>query len=287
VNFVIFQFAGGNVFFLAAALLAASLLLLSRLRGIMARSLGRALFLIGFAGVACSGTPLHRWIYWTLGSFAIVCLVLCELPPQTPLSKWRTSIALLFCAASAGVCVSEASHRVMPKIQVSPAQRIYVIGDSVSAGVGAGIKPWPEILGGATKLEVVNLAKPGATASSALSQARAISPAHALVLLEIGGNDILGETNPADFRAALDTLLARLTADGREVAMFELPLPPFCNAYGETQRLLARKYGIPLIPKACLAKVFAEKDATSDGIHLTQFGQTMLADAVRKMLVIR
>jgi acyl-CoA thioesterase-1 len=183
-------------------------------------------------------------------------------------------------------CVSECLHRVVPRIRISSSERIYVVGDSVSAGIGAGIRLWPEILGGSTKLEVVNLAKAGATVSSALRQAEAIPAGHSFVLLEIGGNDIIGETNPADFRAALDALLSRLASDGHEVAIFEMPLPPFRNVYGEIQRALARRYGIPLIPKTCLANVFARSGATTDGIHLTQLGQEALAEQVGRMLVI-
>jgi len=275
------------MFFLGIGLLAISLALLARLRGIVARSFGRALFLFGCAGIACSGTPLNRWIYLALGSLAGACLIVCESPRTARFSRIRAMIGVLFCAAIAGVCVSEALHRVVPKIHISSSQRIYVVGDSVSAGVDSGPKHWPAILGDSTKLDVVNLAKAGATASSALRQATAIGPGHSLVLLEIGGNDILGATNPKDFRAALDALLSRLMSDGHQVVMFELPLPPFCNAYGETQRLLARKYGISMIPKTCLANVFAKKDATSDGIHLTQAGQAALAGAVEKMLAVR
>ena len=286
-NFVIFQFAGGNVFFLGAGLLAISLALLARLRGIVARSFGRALFLVGCAGIACSGTPLNRWIYLALGSLAVACLIACEAPRTARFSRIRAMIGVLFCTTMAGVWVSEGLHRVAPKIRISSSQPVYVAGDSVSAGVGSGTKLWPEVLGDSTKLKVVNLAKAGATASSTMRQATAIGPGHSLVLLEIGGNDILGGTNPKDFRAALDALLSRLTSDGHQVVMFELPLPPFCNAYGEAQRSLARRYGISMIPKTCLANVFAKQDATTDGIHLTQAGQTALAGAVEKMLVVR
>jgi lysophospholipase L1-like esterase len=232
------------------------------------------------------GNALNRWIYLALGSLAIVCLILCELPLAARFSRIRVMMGVLFCAAMAGVCVSEGLHRVVPKIRISSSQRVYVVGDSVSAGVDSGTKLWPEILGDSTKLKVVNLAKAGATASTAMRQATAIGAGHAIVLLEIGGNDILGGTNPADFRTALDGLLSRLISDGHQVVMFELPLPPFCNAYGEAQRSLARKYGIRLIPKSCLANVFAKKDATTDGIHLTQAGQATLARAVEKMILV-
>ena len=119
-----------------------------------------------------------------------------------------------------------------------------------------------------------------------MRQVDGIIAANSLVFIEIGGNDILGDRNPAEFRFALDALLARVTSAGHEVAMFELPLPPFANAFGNTQRLLARKHGVFLIPKTLLANVFGAEDATTDGIHLTQAGQDALARGVRGMLAI-
>ena len=58
----------------------ASLFLLPHLNGIVARSLARALFLIGLIGVAGSGTPLHPSLYIAMGLLAAACLTWRALP---------------------------------------------------------------------------------------------------------------------------------------------------------------------------------------------------------------
>src|SRR5437764_1030097 len=82
-----------------------------------------------------------------------------------------------------------------------------------------------------------------------------IAGSGSLVLAEIGGNDILGDTGPEAFGRGLDALLGRLRAGGRTVVMLELPLPPSYNRYGEAQRRLARRHGAFLVPKRVLLGV--------------------------------
>ena len=59
------------------------------------------------------------------------------------------------------------------------------------------------------------------------------------MLIELGGNDLLGRTDPARFGQNLDALVRLVQGTGRAVVMFELPLPPFTNAYGIEQRRVA------------------------------------------------
>ena len=66
--------------------------------------------------------------------------------------------------------------------------------------------------------------------------------------------------------------------------MFELPLPPFYNAFGIIQRRLAKKHGVTLIPKRVLMRVLSGSNATLDSIHLTQHGHEMLAASVWEIL---
>jgi len=100
------------------------------------------------------------------------------------------------------------------------------------------------------------------------------------VLLEIGGNDVLGNTSDAEFEVALDQLLSTVCAPDREVVMFELPLPPLRNAVGRIQRRLAAEYRVTLIPKRILMGVIRSAGATSDSLHLTPKGHERMADAV-------
>jgi lysophospholipase L1-like esterase len=62
--------------------------------------------------------------------------------------------------------------------------------------------------------------------------------------------------------------------------MLELPLPPIYNGYGEIQRRLARKYGVPLVPKRFFAQVLAGSDSTVDGLHLGPAGHRKMANMI-------
>jgi acyl-CoA thioesterase-1 len=91
-------------------------------------------------------------------------------------------------------------------------------------------------------------------------------------VVEIGGNDLLGGTPPPKFSQDLDALLAQLCKPGRQVVMFELPLPPLSHEYGRIQRSVARKHRVKLVPKWVLLSILAPKDATLDSIHLSETG---------------
>jgi lysophospholipase L1-like esterase len=66
--------------------------------------------------------------------------------------------------------------------------------------------------------------------------------------------------------------------------MFELPLPPFCNAYGQAQRRLAREFGAYLIPKRIFAGVLTRAGSTADGIHLSPKGHGEMAAIAANVL---
>ena len=67
---------------------------------------------------------------------------------------------------------------------------------------------------------------------------------------------------------------------GRVVVMFSLPTPPLYGAYGAIQRRLAKEYGVALIPKRCMTRVFSAPGATIDGLHFTHAGHELMAAAV-------
>src|SRR5690606_2424870 len=159
------------------------------------------------------------------------------------------------------------------------------IGDSVSAGTGEGEVPWPDVLARTRQVEVVNLAQMGATVASASRQAEALPAEGGIVLLEIGGNDLLGPTSAAQFETGLETLLRRVTRPGRTVLMFELPLPPLRNTFGRIQRRLAARHGVPLIPRHVFMATLTSDAATLDSVHLTERGHARLAETV--WLIIR
>ncbi len=121
--------------------------------------------------------------------------------------------------------------------------------------------------------------------SDGWSMAEKVTDEDHLILIELGGNDLIAGESSASFARALDTVLARLATPGRTLVMFELPLLPDRIAYGQVQRRLCSKYGVWLIPKRFLTGVIADQDATSDGLHLTEVGTRRMEAVVSRILL--
>jgi acyl-CoA thioesterase-1 len=169
----------------------------------------------------------------------------------------------------------------MPSVPQFGHLTLGIIGDSVTAGVGErGVVNWPRVLADRYGVAVHDHSEMGANVSTALKQVASVSTDERLVLLEIGGNDLLGEVSAERYEAGLSKLLAAVRQPGRVVVMLELPLPPTYNAYGRIQRRLAQRHRVLLVPKRVLLSILQQGDTTLDTIHLTQEGHERMADAI-------
>ena len=289
-NSFILLFFDGSVFFVGMLMAVSAVCAAQWLTQQGWRSLSAVGSRIGIVLVIVSAAPLPLWVYCVWLALCVSALILSARntvdPSNRLVAKTHGMLLVLLVGMSLPLSVWEWSHRRKPEIAMEPATTIYVVGDSISAGVGTKERNWPEVLADSTKLTVVNLARPGATTESAFAQVQKISERSAIVIVEIGGNDLLGGAKSRTFRKQLDKLLARLRSDDHQIVMFELPLPPFCNAFGRAQRQAARRYEARLIPKRCMTAAFDMKDATIDGLHLSQAGHDALAGEVEEMLRI-
>ena len=124
----------------------------------------------------------------------------------------------------------------------------------------------------------------GETTASALTRLKKHPISAHVVVVEIGGNDILGSSSSAQFAKDLDGLLGFLATENRQIVMFELPLPPFCHEFGRVQRTFAAKHKVRLVPKRVLLSVLARNQSTLDTIHLTQEGHQCMSDCVWRLI---
>ena len=287
---IVLWLADGTAFFVALGLVAACLLLLLvRWKAWLVRAVFLAVVIVGVSLAILSSAPQPLWLLATWGAASVVSLVLLLVR-----STWANLKVLQWCllaialALTVGLGLSEIRYRLKPAIVMPSGARIYVIGDSMSAGIRDTERPWPSILGDLTGFSVVNLARPAATTEGALNQAAAIPEGSCLVLVEIGGNDILGRTIAVEsFRHHLDALLKEIRRKGAAVVLFELPLPPFKDDFGRIQRSLAREHGAVLIPKTVMSSVLGIDGNTLDGIHLSAKGHEAIARAVGELMVPR
>jgi lysophospholipase L1-like esterase len=191
--------------------------------------------------------------------------------------------------ATIGFCVIavllEMPFHFQPSLDRGDFDCVYVIGDSISAGIGAkDERPWPVVFREEYGVEVIDLSAAGATVNSALSQARQIDRPDAIVFIEIGGNDLFENTSYNLFEQGLSQILKMATESKRLVVMLELPLRPRDIQYGRIQRRLAGKYGVVLVSKHFFARIFATKGATVDLVHFSQLGHQLMAERVWNLL---
>ena len=222
------------------------------------------------------------------------------IPPDPPLQRGEsttrvrsplaTASLLAVFACTLAAMAWEVSWQLPPRGVPAPfsqtpspdaRSRLVVIGDSLSAeDFTEGGDPWPTLLAREHAIEVVNLAFSGAKAGSAAKRVTSGEIGGAVVLVEIGGNDLLGGTTPAEFERDLDVLLTKAGDGPRLVVMLELPLPPLYNRFGEIQRRLAGRHNVVLVPKRYFASVLIGEEATLDGLHLSPAGHRRMASMV-------
>jgi len=282
---IAFHFAGGDAFFTGAGLILAACAIAIARRKHPARGGEAALALVGGVIVALSATPLPGGLYTPWGLLLLAWLMLRRRTTPEGAANYVAGLTLLLFAATAFCLLWEGNYRRPPTLRGMQHERMAVIGDSISAGMLGGDEPtWPRQFRETTGADLVDVSQEGATARGALRQAARIPEDVTLVVIEIGGNDVLGETSRAQFADDLAELLAALDRPNRELVMLELPLPPLYNSFGRAQRALAARHGAALISKRDFAAILFTEGATLDGLHLSERGHRLMAEMIRRRL---
>ena len=277
IDWFLYHVASGHAFFTGLTLIVAAVAV--RAYAKERRRTAAALGFLGLLAVAISATPLPWVVY---GAWAAVLGLWLYTESQGTESHPRRLAACRMAAVLACVAagLAELPYHVMPRARAANGA-VAVIGDSVTAGMGENeAVTWPRLLAKRRGIVVRDHSAMGATVASARKQAAKLLPGDELVVVEIGGNDLLGGTGLAGFETGLNALLRDVSRPGRRVIMFELPLPPGFNAWGLVQRRAAARHDAALIPKRALMGVFTGREATLDSIHLSQEGHERMAGIV-------
>ena len=180
-----------------------------------------------------------------------------------------------------------------PQIPVSgPERRILAFGDSLFAGYGVGTEnSYPAKLETALRARgidarIVNAGVSGDTSGAGRQRLPFVLDKQEnidLVILELGGNDLLRGIPPAETRANFEAMLSELRDRGIPVLLMGMRAPPnygpefqrdFDALYGD----LAQEYGADLIP-FWLETVYQRPELfQNDRIHPTEEGLQVLAN---------
>ena len=169
---------------------------------------------------------------------------------------------------------------------------VLALGDSLTAG--AGVTPeqaWPALLAHRTGWQVVNGGVNGNTSGDALQRLPALLEEHrpALVLLTLGGNDMLRHLPVQQLEENLARLVVKSRAEGAQVVMVATPQPSLAGAVlrnlsaPEFYGRVAGSHQVPLIEDA-IAEVLSDPLLKGDQIHPNADGHAVLATKIFEAL---
>lgn len=185
-----------------------------------------------------------------------------------------------------GLLLIEIPRTITLAIPRTASPTIGVIGDSVTAGLNEDDITWPRLLAARTGWQIHDASRQGATLRSARDQLTLLPNDVDLLLMEIGGNDLLEGLDVDTFGRQFDELLAAAAKPERTIVLWELPLPPLHAEYGRRQRAAAQRHAVLFLPRRHFAAVLAAKGATVDGIHLSAAGRQQMAGLVARLLKV-
>ena len=285
-NPLVLYLASGESLYLGAALLLLLVLLSFYSISRVAMSLQRRLIWVALA-LMIMGSPPFLWLLDIVFAAVFLLWFISNRKRDWEISRpLRITSACALIIVLIGLTFGELYHRRLSVVRATSSDHVVVLGDSISAGLGGRVRPWPELMQEISGMQVKNLSKAGATLKDGAAMAKQVVPQDRLVLIELGGNDLIAGEPYGSFARSLESVLQRLAEQGRTVIMFELPLLPEMIPYGQAQRRLSKKYGVVLIPKRFLAGVLSGGDATSDGLHLTEVGARRMALLVSRVLTL-
>ena len=164
---------------------------------------------------------------------------------------------------------------------------ILAFGDSLTAGTGAKRdQAYPAQLDAMLTQRVVNAGVPGETTAGGLQRLPEMLATHdpALVVLCLGGNDMLRKQDLGRAKSNLATMIGMIRERGAQVVLLGVPEPGLLllSAPGFYTEL-AEEFGLPYDGET-LPNILADRSLKSDPIHPNAAGYLELAGAVRSLL---
>jgi lysophospholipase L1-like esterase len=283
----LFHVYSGDMLFTAAGLLVVAViadLTLARDRHEIARRAARILFLLALPLGALATVPVPLLIVVPLVG-AWMAHIVCGFGRRSRRAAVISGSAVVVLTLAA--LVPELAWRMKDPPRTPPPPTIFVLGDSISSGGFGESGTWIELLASRTGIDLIDLASPSETTGSALQyQVEELSACDRCgVVIELGGNEMLGGGSVREFERNLRSLITESRARGAEVVwLVEFPPLPGRWWWTAAQRRTARATESFLIPRRILARVLVKEENTFDGLHLTDSGHAELAGRIEPWL---
>jgi lysophospholipase L1-like esterase len=163
---------------------------------------------------------------------------------------------------------------------------IVAFGDSLTHGTGASDETaYPAVLASLTGRTVINAGVPGETTASGLQRLPAVLAEHKprLVLLCLGGNDMLRKQPAATTENNLRLLVRTIRASGAEVMLIAVPEPKLFGGAPDFYSRVAEDMRLPLEDDA-FNDVLKDNRLKADPIHANAAGYRVVAERLAEFL---
>jgi lysophospholipase L1-like esterase len=195
----------------------------------------------------------------------------------------RTARALLLIAAL-GALAAGCKYKQPPLPDVGPDDVILAFGDSLTYGTGATEEQsYPAVLAGLIGRRVVRDGVPGEVTQGGLERLPASLEEHRpkLLLLCLGGNDMLQRVPQATTEANLRAMIRLARDQGVAVVLIGVPRP--MGGTADFYARVAEDLSVPLEADA-VKDVLYDRALKSDPIHPNAEGYRLMAQAIAKLL---
>jgi lysophospholipase L1-like esterase len=199
-----------------------------------------------------------------------------------PVSNFLRWLSVLMLAAALGACGSKIPQ--LPKLAANDV--IVAFGDSLTHGTGAAEhESFPAVLAQLTGRKVVRAGVPGEVTAQGLERLPAVLDEHhpKLVIVCLGGNDMLRQLGEAQTVANLRAILRKIKESGAHAVLVGVPRPALLTSAPKFYGELAGEFGIPY-EGAVVTSVLYKSELRSDPIHPNAQGYRKIAEALAELL---
>ena len=192
---------------------------------------------------------------------------------------------VLLCAAIVllAACSDKPREAALP-----PGSVVLALGDSLTAGAGVSTEQaWPALLEKKTGWTIINGGVNGNTSAQGLKRLpHLLEQNHpALVLVTLGGNDMLRHIPATETVTNLERILTLVKVHGAKAVLLATPEPSLMSAVFQNlsappfYKKVAEQQQVPLIDDA-IAEVLSDPQLKGDQIHPNAAGHALLAEKI-------
>jgi lysophospholipase L1-like esterase len=204
--------------------------------------------------------------------------------PAAP-GSWLRTGTLLVAALCLWLAACDRGQPPLPRLESDDV--VLAFGDSITYGIGAASdsETYPEVLAQLIGRPVVRDGVPGEVTAQGLARLPASLDEYRpkLLLLCMGGNDMLRDLDAGTTEANLREMVELARRRGVAVVLIAVPKPRLIGGAADFYRRVADELDVPLEDKV-LVDVLRDNRYKSDMIHPNALGYRKLAQALADLL---